>query len=472
MTNNPKPAKTSKNAIRAAIYTRISHDPNGQELGVERQDKECRELAGRIRADVVDAFTDNDLSAFNGKTRPGYEAMLKAMAEREFSVLICWHTDRLYRSMKDLERLIDTAQESHVDIRTVNGGDLDLSTSTGKMLARILGSVAHAESEHKGERQRVANMQKAERGAWVTANRCFGYDMNGRLATKEAAAIRTAVADVLAGKSINQVAREWNANGLTGTRGRPWNAPSVRRLLMLPRLAGLRVYRGKVVGPGKWTAIIDPDTHRGLVAFLSDPSRKTNVSFEKKHVGSGIYRCGVCGARMRASQPGGRFAGGRRYECRDNQCVVRVGAPLDELVETVVLELLSASDIRRRLTDDEVDIDALHTRRSALTARLEELAAMFAEGAIDGNQLRRGTTQLRSQVADVDKTLAAAARTSPSANLLKDGTDKLMERWEKASADVRGKIIDELVVVTVNPAPRGPRFDPQYVDIKRRRVAA
>jgi DNA invertase Pin-like site-specific DNA recombinase len=280
--------------MRACLYTRISNDQSGEELGVQRQLDDCTALAERLKLDIVATYTDNDLSAFNGKTRPGFEALLKAMKAREFGVLICMHTDRLYRSVKDLERLIDTAQESRVEIRTVNGGDLDLSTSTGKMLARILGSVAHAESEHKGERQRFANAQKAAAGKWQTANRTFGYTMTGKLVTKEANAIRTAVTDILAGTSINEIARRWNAaglkttlvgaerkrNGRTYTVDGTWNAPSVRRLLMLPRLAGLKVHQGKVVGPGEWTPIIDPDVHRGLVAYLSDPSRVICTSFE------------------------------------------------------------------------------------------------------------------------------------------------------------------------------------------------
>jgi Recombinase/Resolvase, N terminal domain len=138
---------------------------------------------------------------------------------------------------------------ARVQIRTVNGGDLDLSNSSARMLARILGSVARAESEHKGERQKRANVQKAAIGKWQTANRAFGYTMTGEPLEPEATAISTAVTDVLAGKSINQVAREWNAKGLKGTLGRPWNAPSGRRTLINPRYTALKVHRGKVVGP-------------------------------------------------------------------------------------------------------------------------------------------------------------------------------------------------------------------------------
>ena len=94
------------------------------------------------------------------------------MKRGEIDALICWHPDRLYRQLKDLVRLFDVA--TGVEIRTVNGGDLDLSHSTGRMLATIVGSVSTQESEHKSERQRRAARQKAEHGVphW---KRAFGY---------------------------------------------------------------------------------------------------------------------------------------------------------------------------------------------------------------------------------------------------------------------------------------------------------
>ncbi|WP_313861316.1 recombinase family protein, partial [Mycobacterium sp.] len=65
--------------MRAAIYTRISLDQAGQGLGVARQLEDCRALADKLGWSVVKCFDDNDISAFSGKRRPGFEAMLDAM---------------------------------------------------------------------------------------------------------------------------------------------------------------------------------------------------------------------------------------------------------------------------------------------------------------------------------------------------------------------------------------------------------
>jgi site-specific DNA recombinase len=337
------------------------------------------------------------------------------------------------------------------------------------MVARILGSVARQESEHMSERRKRANEQKAANGKWQTANRPFGYTQQGEPLEPEATMLRTAITDVLAGKSIKQVAREWNATGVTGTRGNKFTAPNVRRILVNPRYAALNVHNGKVVGSGDWTPLIDADTHRGLVAFLADPSRIICTAFEKKYVGSGVYRCGVCGGPLRHAVAGGRTAGQRKYECREsNAHVVVSGQPVDDLVEAVALRLLGDSDIHRRIgTANDVDADALYSQRAAMQARLDELALMFARGDLNGSQLRTATNELRSQLAGVDSVLGELARTSPVAKLL-ESKGMLSDVWAESGPDIKGKIIDELMTVTVHKATRkgGGRVDPNRVDIK------
>ncbi|MGA8331522.1 MAG: recombinase family protein, partial [Mycobacterium sp.] len=106
--------------MRAAVYTRISQDATGQRAGVTRQLEDCEALADRLGWQVIHRYDDNDLSASSGPARPGFEALLKAMADSEFGAVICWHPDRLFSSMNDLERLITIADDRQVQLRAVN----------------------------------------------------------------------------------------------------------------------------------------------------------------------------------------------------------------------------------------------------------------------------------------------------------------------------------------------------------------
>jgi DNA invertase Pin-like site-specific DNA recombinase len=480
---------TSRNT-RAAIYARISHDPDkkngdqqdepqppgkgGDGLGVARQEDDCRELATRLGLTLAPdhLFMDNDMSAYSGKRRPRFEDMLDAMKNHQFDVLIVWHTDRLYRSMKDLERLIDIAELARVPIKTVQGGELDLSTSAGRMVARILGSVARQESEHMSERRIRANRQKAEAGKWQSANRTFGYTMKGEPLEPEASAVRQAALDVLGGKSIQGVAKSWKAAGLVGTRGRPFNAPSVRRLLVNPRYAALKTHQGRVIGPGNWTPLIDVDTHKGLVAYLSDPKRAICTSFERKYIGSGLYRCGRCddGTTMKAARPGGGRSGGRRYQCREHAHLVRSGEPLDDYVTGWVIEVLSAPKAHLRLDNANVDLEDLKVKREALVRRKDAVRRAHNAGALDETEYLADLTELAAQIGECDAALAASTRTSPAASLVA-AREQIWERWQAMTPSERAQAIDEMATVTILPTTtrRGAGFNPADVRIEPKR---
>lgn len=86
---------------------------------------------------------------------------------------MCWDTDRLTRQLRELADLIDLG----APIGTVSG-ELDLSSSSGRLVATILGGVAHQEVEHKAERITAQIRQRARSGLPTTRKRPFGWTDN------------------------------------------------------------------------------------------------------------------------------------------------------------------------------------------------------------------------------------------------------------------------------------------------------
>jgi hypothetical protein len=76
--------------LRASIQLRISEDSRDG-AGVERQEKECLELADRYEWPVVDVFTDNDISAssFSRKHRFDYERLVDAIKSGQLALRGC-----------------------------------------------------------------------------------------------------------------------------------------------------------------------------------------------------------------------------------------------------------------------------------------------------------------------------------------------------------------------------------------------
>ncbi|MEU0482233.1 recombinase family protein [Streptosporangium sp. NPDC006013] len=138
---------------RAAIYCRISQDRGGAGLGIARQEADCRALIERKGWTVVDVYPDNDVSAYSGAPRPAWKRLLADIEDGTVDAIACWHVDRLTRSPRELEDVIDLADRRGVELATVTG-EIDLVTPTGRLIARMLGAAARHEAEHKAERQK------------------------------------------------------------------------------------------------------------------------------------------------------------------------------------------------------------------------------------------------------------------------------------------------------------------------------
>jgi site-specific DNA recombinase len=462
---------------RALIYTRISKDREGAGLGVDRQRQDCADLADRLGWQIVGHRNDNDLSAYSGKPRPGYRALLDDLEHGRADAVLVWHTDRLHRRPVELEEYINICDPRGVITQTVKAGPLDLATPSGRMVARMLGSTARYEVEHMIERQQAAKLQAATAGRWKGGRRPFGYESDGvTIREDEAAEIRRATDQLLAGVSLCAIARDWNARGVTTSTGGPWKPTEVRKLLARPRNAGLMEHRGEVIGPASWPAIVPESSWRAVRALLADESRRTTTGNARRWLGGGLYLCGICEKPLRATTAG---TGGRgrghvaAYRCPHGAHVVRRCESLDTFVERVVTERLSrpdAADLGR--TEPTVDTAALHVERLALQARLEELVDRFAQGQITGQQMERGSTKLRANLDELDQRLAAAAGTS-----LLDGVagPHVADVWPTLDLSRRRAILDAVLTVTVHRTRRGrvpgwqpgqSYFDPRGVELQ------
>jgi DNA invertase Pin-like site-specific DNA recombinase len=329
--------------MRAAIYCRISRDRqevmvDGEKrftmLGVERQEEDCREACARLGWSVAEVFVDNDVSATTGKVRPRYEAMLAAIAEGRVDAIVCWHPDRLYRRVADLERLIATCERYHVPISTVNAGAVDLTTPTGRLVAGLLAQVNKYEGEHKAERWVRSFKQRREAGAPTGGGtRMYGWDREGNLIPGEVATIRGAVSRVLEGVPLKVIAMEVNEAGARTTKGNLWRATAIKNLLENPRLAGWTTMYGEVVSDSTWPAILTRDEWHDVQRALS-----ANAGRPRARVAwlLGVARCGVCdSALITGARSPHRGKSVRVYKC-PSACVTIAAQRLEETVEKEV----------------------------------------------------------------------------------------------------------------------------------------
>lgn len=456
--------------MRAVIYTRQSKDSTGEGMAVARQAEACRKHCEARGWTVVATLTDNDVSASTGKPRPEYERALSMAEAGEVDVIVCWAVDRLTRRVLDLERIIEICERTGVRVSTVSG-DLDMSTDAGRLVARILASVARGEVERKGARQRAAAEQRARAGQpSVWGRRMFGYDdRREHLVPTEAQAIRDAARTIIEGGSIRAVARDWEAAGHRPMQGAAsWSAQAVRGVLLNPAIAGIATYRGDTVGAAQWPAVVDADTFEAVRGILTSPTRRPPAGVAS--LLAGLARC-RCGAVMWA---GRSSRGAQVYKCRTyvdagpspaGGHASRAAGPVDDFVFAVAAARLSRSDAADLMTGGQrPGLDSLRERRLTLSTRLDGLAEAFAAGDIDRAQLAAGTARLKADLTAIDRELVDAQRAAVLGPLI---SAKSVEATLRGyDLDRQRAVIGLLMSVTLHPVGRGVRsFDPSTVEI-------
>jgi len=459
---------------RAGIYARISSDDSHEGLGVARQIADCEAEAARRGWTIVDRYTDNDVSATRSKRRPQYERMLADAAAGRITGLIVWDVDRLTRTPRELEDVIDLADRAGLALASV-GGDIDLSTPQGRMTARIKGTVARHETEQMSRRIRRSFDERAAAGK-AHGFVAYGYrrvDGAELLEPGQARVIRRTAKRLLAGETMRSVVADLNTAGEPSPRGIPWSSTALRQVMLRERNAGLRRHRGQVIGAGDWPAIITEDVYARLVAMISDPGRRSNKGATRRHLLTGIARCGRPGCdgtmivnvgRVQTSADGRQKRQPPAYVCRECTRVRRKQSDVDEVVERVVIARLSQPDALAALaTGDPAEAERAREAIAALQARLEVAADGYAEGTITGPQLKRITAKLTPQIETERAVVNASAGMPGVAAMAGPNAEK---RWRAAPLDVKRAVIETLCSVTILPIGPGRRpFDPSSIVI-------
>ncbi|MWB98318.1 hypothetical protein GB864_07115 [Agromyces sp. MMS17-SY077] len=468
---------------RAALYLRQSID---NPEGIERQRARCRSLAEARGWTIVATYEDNEVRA--SATRGAGTGWARMLDEhRDFDVLVAVDLDRLLRSTKDLNTLIDAG----VPVVTVNG-EIDLTTADGEFRATMLAGIARFETRRTSERIKRQKAQRAEQGKWHGGTPPFGFRLkDGTLveAKKEADMLREAARRLLDDREpLASIVADWNrprvgsaAVPKRATRsGKHWRQTNLRANLLNRSLIG-----ETKAGVQGWEPILDQRTFDRLGALLGD-SRKSwapnpdGRKSAKYTLSGGLAVCGICGGKLVASMK--REVAGRAQVSLG--CLPRVNPALDkhpevigkngkprstgriaidhdsleEYVFGVLIRSIESSErwpqqLAQQTPETDAKIDALKAERSALRDQRERAGRAYVLGVMSERESVAEVARIDAELEGIGKRLDALLGAPSLAGFLSNGTLHSWRTWAPGSRRAFLRLYIDRIVV--NEWPEG-----------------
>lgn len=234
--NVPSRSETSRR--RAVAYVRVSTARQAKSgLSLTAQQERLQAWAAmQDDIDLLDVVVDGGESA-KDLDRPGAERVLDMIRNRQVDVLVFAKLDRMLRSLRDLERLLELVERYDVTLVSLHE-TLDTSTACGRCVARIMASIGQMEREQGGERTADVMQVVRSSGKRYTNVPPTGFRfVDGRMVADDResrmlAALRSMGHDKCGDMlSLRDMSRALAEAGFLSRTGKPLTATQVARLV-------------------------------------------------------------------------------------------------------------------------------------------------------------------------------------------------------------------------------------------------
>lgn len=401
-----------------AIYTRVSTEEQartGLSLGV--QEETCRRIATEAGYLVTEVFTDEGLTGRNTK-RPQFQSLCRRLSE--FDVIYALRLDRYSRSPKDMFFFIDQCAAAKTQIKAVHSS-IDLSSPMGRAMVGVSVIFAALEAELTQERV-LETMEDIVRQGRKLGFAPYGYRLPGPKQVivpdpEESKIVQHVFAEYGSGKSLIEICRHLNADGILSPTGKAvWHTGTVRNMLTRETYIGKVVHRrtGNVVD-GLHEAIISRELFERCRRRV-EQNRRVNTKSRSGSLSS-LLRCGYCGGNLSIVM--GRNGETRNYHCRSRRLMQDRHEPVfivDRVIEGYIWLLVGeiASEEAKSVFQSQLalvevqptsQLEALQEERFQLETEVKYLLRAASKINLSLDVLAEQTRPLQQRLEEVQREL-------------------------------------------------------------------
>lgn len=208
---------------------------------------------------------------------------------------------------------------------------------------------------------------------------------------------------------------------------------------------------------GKWTPLVGEDLWQRVQERLDDPSRVTNrVGTHRRHLGSGLYLCGLCEEPIRGASRG--------YRCKHGH-INRTGTPIDDFVlKTVARRLREPDALRNVPATDSPRLAGLQAEIDEHRAKISRAERDYDDGLLEAADLKRNRDRSNEAIARLEAAIQALPRGAVHIPVL--AVADPAQHFLDADLNTQRHTIEALATVRLWPQPRGRKgFETSSVDV-------
>ena len=227
-----------------AAYCRVSTDQEEQLLSYENQVNYYTNYIQENQAySFAGIYADEGISATNTKKRDQFKRMIADCRDGKIDLIITKSISRFARNTLDCLNYVRELKELGIGI-IFEKENINTLDAKGEVLLTILSSLAQDESRSISENSTWGLRRRYEQGKFgMSTKRFLGYDMesDGKLVVnrKQAKIVVRLYEDFLAGKTVDQIKREFEREGVKTWNGTSkWQATTLMSMLQNEKYMG------------------------------------------------------------------------------------------------------------------------------------------------------------------------------------------------------------------------------------------
>ena len=386
---------------RAALYARVSSDRQDVDLSIAAQMRALRAYAEANGYTVAREYVDE---AESGRIadRPQFRKMLDEAGRPNapFQEILVWKFSRFTRKREHAVAFKSMLRRRGIKVVSITEHADD--TPTGKLMEAIIESVDEFYSENLAQEVLRGMREAASRGFWVSSKVPYGYRKvmvqdGAKKRPKlepvegEAGLIHRMFRMAESGRSVLDIVKTLNGEGIPSPRGKRWSKTAVHLMLRNETYTGALVWGTKAKDKAPpvrvedaFPAIVSRETYNRVAGLLESraPAKVNPRRAASSYLLSGLLMCEACQRALTGQESkSGQFA---YYVC--NSLMKRGQGECDSprlnarRFERLVLDqirenILTESNVRElvRLVDEEMDGVAAEQRQRLQSIEEEQV---------------------------------------------------------------------------------------------------